>query len=222
VFGPKTMLDRRDNIEFREVSSTTKAQLSPGDVPSGARRGFVACVLVVTVIAAMGSAAAAPPTPPFISRHQIDAEVTEVDRDGGTIRLKSEAGRVVLRGVAGTEAAVKRGTPVMMELTVIPHPRPASVVPRRAEPPPLLAQGLPGSVAGIQRNVGVVALKSPAGRISVELPAGALASLHTGDAVWLEFALRPAPDVSALPGGDGSRQTKSLKTLFLMLLGRTK
>jgi len=79
-----------------------------------------------------------------------------------------------------------------------------------------------GTVADIQRSIGVVTVQSSAGRLAVELPAQALLGLHTGDRLWLELAVRPVPDVSALYGRDAARQQKSLKTLFLMLFGQSK
>ena len=178
-----------------------------------------ALVAIVSIIPIREAAAAAGPTD-FIIRQQIDAEVTSVDRDAREVRLKTDAGRFILRDVGA--AAIKQGTPVVMDVAVIRHREPSTLPRSKDGPPPLVAQRLRATVAGIERNVGVVALRSPGGRLTVEVPPDALRALRTGDPLWLDVAVRPAPEVSAFPRGEDERQKKSLKALLLMLFGRTK
>jgi hypothetical protein len=178
-----------------------------------------AIVAIVAVIAISARAAAAPPAV-FIVRQHIDAEVTSVDRNAREIRLKTDAGRFTFRDVGTT--VIEQGTRVVIDVAVIRHPQPSGLPRAQAGPPPLATQRVRASVAGIDRGVGVAALASPAGRLTVEMPPDVLRTLRTGDSLWLDVAVHLAPEVSALPRDEDSRQKKSLKAFFLMLLGRTK
>jgi hypothetical protein len=181
---------------------------------------FVAGVLVATLAAiTVGGAAAASPSP-FIIRQHIDAEVTSVDAQAREVRLRTDAGRFTLRGVA--TATITTTARIVMDVTIIRHQEPSTLPRASNDPPPLVAQRLRASVVGLDRGVGVVALSSAAGRLAVELPSTVVRTLRTGDALWLDIALRPAPDVSASPRDEDTQRKKGLKALFLMLLGRTK
>jgi hypothetical protein len=160
--------------------------------------------------------------PSFIVRRQIEAEVSEVDRHTKVLRLKTEAGRLSLNATGSAAAAVKPGDMLAVDVALIPHADPTRLPRVHDDPPPLLTQRLRGSIAGIQRTVGIVALTTRAGRLTLELPAAAMAGLRTGDPVVLELAVRRQADVSALAGSEASRSKKGFGALLLMIFGRGK
>jgi hypothetical protein len=162
------------------------------------------------------------PSPSFIVRHPVDAEVSEVDRDANVLRLKTEAGRLNLNIPAGRAAQVRRGDYLVVDIVLIHHTDTTRLPRLHDDPPPLLTQRLRGSIAGIQRTLGVVTLATPAGRLTLDLPAPAVAGLRTGNPVLLELAVRRAPDVSALAGSQSSRSKRGIGALLLMLFGRTQ
>jgi hypothetical protein len=162
------------------------------------------------------------PHPSFIVRRQIEAEVTEVDRHARILRLKTEAGRLSLNVTGAAAAAVKPGDLLAVDVALIPHSDPTRLPRVHDDPPPLLTQRLRGSVSGIQRTLGLVALTTPAGRLTLDLPAAAMAGLRTGNPVVLELAVHRQADVSALAGAEASRSKKGFGALLLMIFGRTK
>jgi hypothetical protein len=190
-------------------------------------RGWGQFIVPVTIaaLAMSGSggtaaAATAASATPFILRQQIDAEVTAVDQEANVVRLRTDAGPFTLRGVGS--AAMKGGARVVMDVAIIRHTEPAALPRSHDGTPPLVAQRVRASVAGVDRSVGVMALTSPAGRLTVELPSDTARTLRTGDRLWLDVAVRPAPDVAALPRAGDPRHEKSVKALLLMIFGRTK
>jgi hypothetical protein len=184
-----------------------------GDVDRTAAADALTIPKVVTTPAA---------SPSFIVRHPVDAEVSEVDRDANVLRLKTEAGRLNLNVPAGSAAELKRGDYLVVDVVLIHHTDTARLPRVNDDPPPLLTQRLRGSIAGIQRTLGVVTLATPAGRLTLDLPAPAVAGLRTGNLVLVELAVRRAPDVSALAGSQSSRSKRGMGALLLMLFGRTK
>ena len=184
------------------------------------RGHFFAGVVVATLAATNVSGVTAASPTAFIVRQQIHAEVTSVDSETREVRLRTDSGQFMLRGV-GT-SAIKRGAPVVMDIAIIRHQQPSALPRAEQDPPPLITQRLRASVVGLERRVGVVALSSAAGRLAVELPSTIVGTLRTGDALWLDIALRPAPDVSAFPRDEETQRKKGLKALLLMLMGRAK
>ena len=186
----------------------------------------IAALLIVLGDVALTAAAdgtqAVPKVTSFIVRHPVDAEVSEVDREANVLRLKTEAGRLTLKVPAGGAAELKRGDSLVVDVVLIHHTDTARLPRRQEDSPPLLTQQMRGSIAGIQRTLGVVTLSTPAGRLTLDLPAPAVAALRTGNPVLLELAVRRAPDVSALAGSQSSRSKKGIGALLLMLFGRTQ
>jgi hypothetical protein len=200
-------------------------------VTRGMRRsGTIAAFLVLFLGAAPSSATDGALTQPkgtnppasFIVRRQVEAEVTEVDRDAKVLRLKTEAGRLSLNATGAGAAALKRGDLLAVDVALIRHTDPTRLPRVHEDPPPLLTQRLRGSVAGIQRTLGIVALTTPAGRLTLELPSAAMAGLRTGNPVVLELAVRRQADVSAFAASEAARSKKGFGALLLMIFGRTK
>ena len=203
-------------------------------VTRGVRRSWtIAAFLVLFLGAAPSSAtdgalaqpkATNPPAshPAFIVRRQIEAEVSEVDRHAKILRLKTEAGRLSLNATAAAAAALRPGDLLVVDVALIHHTDLTRLPPVHEDPPPLLTQRLRGSIAGVQRTLGIVALTTPAGRLTLDLPAAAMAGLRTGNPVLLELAIRRQADVSAFAASEASRSKKGLGALLLMIFGRTK
>lgn len=189
------------------------------------RAAAVAAVLLFGA-ADLTVAADGTPTGPkvasFIVSHPVDAEVSEVDREANVLRLKTEAGRLNLNVPPGGAAGLKRGDSLVVDVVLIHHTDAARLPRRREDPPPLLTQQMRGSISSIQRTLGVVTLTTPAGRLTLDLPAPAVAGLRTGNTVLLELTVRRAPDVSALAGSQSSRSKKGIGALLLMIFGRTQ
>lgn len=165
--------------------------------------------------------AGSPPSgtrPSFIAHHQVEAEVSRVDRDAGVLLLKTAAGP--LRLDAGRAAtALRKGDRVLIDLTLIRHSDPARVPRDERGPRPLLVQRLAAEVMSIQRGLGVVALKTPVGRLDVDLPLAAIAGLRTGDRLPLELAIHAEPAGAALPRMDGRRKG-GLAAFLYLIFGR--
>ena len=196
------------------------------------RSGAVGTLFVLLVAAGPSSAADAVPPKPiqgapspsrlsFIVSRQVEAEVSEVDSAARLLRLKTETGRLSLDTTGAPAVALKRGDFVVVDMVLIRHADPPRLARPHEEPPPLLTQRLGGSIAAMNRNLGIVTVTSPAGRLTLELPSAAMADLHTGNPVGIELAVR-RPDASASPGSGASRPKKGLGALMLMLFGRTK
>ncbi len=185
------------------------------------RGGILAGLLTLSNTGA--SVAAERPVAPssFVLRQRFEAEVREVDRDAGVLRLKTEAGPLRLHAPAATTTALRKGDSVVVDVALIRHSAPAGLPRRHEDPPPLLTQQLRASIIGIQRTVEVVALNTPAGRLTLAVPSKAIASLHTGDSVLLELTVRPEPEPSALPAPEAQRRS-GLAGLLYMLFGRGK
>ena len=183
--------------------------------------GVMAALLMLSGI---GASAAADHTArtSFVARHQFEAEVSEVDRAVDVLRLKTEAGRLTLRAPDAAAPALRKGDRVVVDVAVIRHPDPAALSRRQEDPPPLLTQRLRASIISIQRTVGVVALNTPAGRLTLDLPSAAVAGLRTGDPLVLELAVRLEQDVAALPAKDTPGRKSGLAALLFMLFGRPK
>jgi len=171
-----------------------------------------------------GARASSPRVAPpfFIVRQHLLATVSEVDRTTHVVRLKTDAGRLTLHAPSAAIETLGKGDSVVVDVTLIRHVDPARLTRRQEDPPPLLTQRLPASVAGIQRAVEAVALNTPAGRLTVGVPADAIASLHTGDALSLELVVRPEPQVAALPATGAARRDSGLAGLLLFIFGRSK
>jgi hypothetical protein len=160
--------------------------------------------------------------PSFIVRQQLEAEVREVDATVGVLSLKTEAGRLRLRNASGAAMALRKGDPVALDIGLIRHPDPAGL-PRRAETPlPLMAQRLPATISSIQRTVEVIVVNTSAGEVTLPAPSEAIKGLHTGDSVWLELAVRPERDPSALASAEPRRRSNSFTSLLFMLFGSGK
>jgi len=157
----------------------------------------------------------------FIVRQHVQATVSEVDRATDVVRLKTDAGRLMLHAPATATAGLDKGDSVIVDVTLIRHADPARLPRRQEDPLTLFTQRLSGSVTSIQRSVEAVALTTPAGRLTVGVPADAIASLHTGDALWLELSVRPEPQVAALPS-TGARRDSGLARLLFIIFGRGK
>ena len=160
--------------------------------------------------------------PSFIVRQHVHATVSEVDLATDVVRLKTDAGRLTLHVPGVPTAALEKGDSVVVDVTLIRHADPERLPRRQEDPPPLLTQRLPASVAGIQRTVEAVALNTPAGRLTVGVPADAMANLRTGDGLWLELAVRLEPQVAALPGAGAARRDGGLAGLLFFIFGRGK
>jgi hypothetical protein len=160
--------------------------------------------------------------PSFIVRQHVRATVSEVDLTTDVVRLKTDAGRLTLHVPGVPSAALEKGDSVVVDVTLIRHADPVRLPRRQEDPPPLLTQRLPASVAGIQRTVEAVALNTPAGRLTVGVPADAIAGLRTGDGLWLELAVRLEPQVAALPGAGAARRDGGLAGLLFFIFGRGK
>ena len=210
----------------------TSGWLRPSRAPHQRLGSATVGMLMLLVAAAPSSAAdegrvkptysaGSPSRLSFIARQQVEAEVSEVDAASQILRLKTESGRLSLDSTGGPAVALKRGDFVVVDLVLIRHADPRRLPRAHDEPAPLLTQRLHGSVAAVNRTLGVVSVTSPAGRLNLELPSAAMADLRTGTPVGIELAVR-RPDVSASPGSGASQPRKGFGALMLMLFGRTK
>ena len=214
-------------------SATTPLVTSSASITRAIRRsGTIGTLFVLFVGAGPTSAADGVPTKPtyadrstsrlsFIVRQQVEAEVSEVDAGRRLLRLKTATGRLSLDTTGAPAVALKRGEFVVVDMALIRHPDPPRLPHPPEDPDALLTQRLRGSIAAINRTLGIVAVTTPAGRLSLELPSAAMAGLHTGNPVGIHLAVRPL-DVSASPSSEASRSKKGLGALMLMLFGRTK
>jgi hypothetical protein len=170
-----------------------------------------------------GATASSPRAAPssFVVRQRFEAEVSEVDRTARVLRLKTEAGPLRLQDPDGATTALRKGDSVVVDVALIRHSAPAGLPRRQEDPPPLLTQQLRASITGIHRTVEVVALNTPAGRLTLAVPSKAIAGLHTGDSVLLELTVRPETEPSALPATEAQRRS-GLAGLLYMLFGRGK
>jgi hypothetical protein len=155
----------------------------------------------------------------FIVRQQLDAEVRDVD--GSVLVLKTKAGRLRLHGV-DPALTLKKGDSVALDIALIRHVDPAGLPRRDEAPSPLLAQRLRASISSIQRTVEMVALNTSAGGLMLAVPADAIGGLRTGDSLWLELAVRPERDPSALPSRESRRRNNGFTGLLFMLFGGSK
>ena len=191
------------------------------------RRGLTILSALLSTVALLGPGTAAADVPAdtkrsFIFRQQFEAEVSEFDTAGKKLRLKTGAGRLTLDGGETPTTAFKKGEWVMVDVALIRHADPAKLPRSNEAPRAELTQHLRASIIGIQRSLGVVTLNTPAGRLALELPSAAVASLRTGDSVLLELRVVAEPDVSAFPATRSDRTKKGFGALLLMILGHDK
>jgi len=184
----------------------------------------VAAILVV--VAASGVAAAPDrsdrPARAFITRHQLEAEISEVDEAARVLRLKTNAGRLTLQAARSDTAKFRRGDHVVLDVAIIRHPDPSTLPRLREDPAPLLARRVRGSISSIQRGVGVVWVTTSAGRLALDLPSAAIKSLHAGEELTLDLALRPESEAAALARQNASGRKGGLAGLLFMIFGRPK
>jgi len=140
----------------------------------------------------------------------VDAEVSKVE--AGALFLKTDAGRLKVDVSDHALPVLKTGERVGLGVTVIRHPDPAAL-PREDGSHSLPLQRLFAVISAIQRDTGVISLTCPAGRLKVALPEAAIAGLHTGEQLSVEFSLASDPDVAALAG-----QSRKSRVGFAALL----
>ena len=182
---------------------------------------FVVLLMLSDVGASVAAETATLAPPSFVVGQRFEAEVVEVDRTAGVLRLKTEAGPLRLSAPDAATGGLRKGDSVVVDVALIRYAVPAELPRRRAEPPPLLTQQLRASVTGIQRTVEVVALNTTAGRLTLAVPSRVIASLHTGESLLLELTVRPEPAPSALAADEAQRRG-GLAGLLYMLFGRGK
>jgi hypothetical protein len=191
-------------------------------------RPRLAVTIAITALVISTSEAAGPARPPaatspgapassFIVHRQLDAAVSQVDRDGGVIRLKTDAGRLTLQAPAGTMGLLRKGDSVILDVAVVRHPDPDRIPRDKVADRPLLVRRLPAEVSAVQRSVGVVALKTSAGRLNVTLPRAAVDSVRTGDRLSVELTLLRDSAVAAMPRGEGGERRAGLAAFLLRL-----
>jgi hypothetical protein len=161
------------------------------------------------------------PARTFITRHQLSAEVSEVDAEAQALRLKTDAGRLTFHVAHGETLRLRRGDHVVVDVAIIRHPDPTTLPRLREDPAPLLARRVRGSITSIQRSVGVVWVTTSAGRLALDLPPAAIQSLHTGEELTLDLALRSESDAAALARQNANRKG-GLAGLLFMIFGRPK
>ena len=149
-------------------------------------------------------------SPTFLVYRVVDAEVSRVET--GALFLKTDAGRLKVNVSDQALPVLKTGERVALGVTVIRHPDPAAL-PREDGSRSRPLQRLLAVISAIQRDTGVISLSCPAGRLKVALPEAAIAGLHTGDPLSIEFSLSSNPDVAALAG-----QSRSSRVGFAALL----
>ena len=177
-----------------------------------------------TFLDGAGSGAAGgtiPGSPSFVVGQRFEAQVIHVDRAAGILRLKTEAGPLRLSAPEAATAPLKKGDAVVVDVALIRHPAPAGLARRHEEPPPLLTQRLRASITGIHRSVELVALTTAAGRLTLAVPANAIASLHTGDVLLLDLTVRVESEPAALPAME-AHPRGGLAGLLYMIFGRGK
>jgi hypothetical protein len=187
---------------------------------AGSRARVIAALLVLLTGAGASLASGAPGS--FMGRGQVDAEVSEWNRESKVLRLKTQAGRLSLHATAASAAALRKGDFVVIDLTVVSHGAPMKRPPPQEDPPFLLTQRLDAVISGIERTLGIIALTSTAGRRTFELPVRAIAGARTGDPVVVDLVVRNESDVSSLADVQAARSKKGLGALLLMLFGRTR
>lgn len=177
---------------------------------------------VSTLLFAPGEAAGPAPaqSAAFILRHQVDATVSRVDRDAGVLLLKTDAGRLTLDAPAGAVSALQKGDALVLDIAVLRHPDPARIPRDKGSDHPLLVRTLVADVAGVDRTVGLVALKTSAGALNVELPRTAIADIRTGDRLSVELTVLRESDAAAMPRVQGAERRAGLAALLLRLFGR--
>jgi hypothetical protein len=187
----------------------------------------VAAITLASLLGSAPCAAAGPPAragaagPPFIVHRQVEAEVSQVDRAAGVLLLKTDAGRLKLQAPADAGGILRKGDRVLVHVTVVRHPDPARI-PRSAPPPgALLVRRLAAEVVAIQRSLGIVALRTPAGRLNVDLPSAAIVGLGAGARLPLELALVRDTEGAALARMEKRNGRAGLAALLLGIFGRT-
>jgi hypothetical protein len=154
--------------------------------------------------------------PIFIAYRLVDAEVSNVH--GSTLFLKTSAGRLKIDVSGPAVPVLKTGDHVALGVTVIRHPAPASL-PRDDELRSRPLQRLPAVIAAVQRDTGVVSLRCHAGLLNVALPEAAIAGLHTGDRLAIEFSFPSTSEVAALAGQPHNNRV-GLAALLFAIFGR--
>jgi hypothetical protein len=179
-------------------------------------------LVLVTVIGTGAVSVLGASGPPFIARRQLDAAVSQVDRDAGVLLLKTSAGRLTLAVPADALRLVRKGDWVVLDIALLRHPDAARLPRDQEAKQPLLVQRLSAEVMSVQRSLGVVALKTSAGRLDVDLPEAATAGLHTGDRFPLELSVLLESEASALPRPETQTQRDRLGALLLSIFGARK
>lgn len=154
--------------------------------------------------------------PTFIAYRLVDAEVSNVQ--GGTLFLKTSAGRLKIDVSGPVVPVLKTGDHVALGVTVIQHPAPASL-PRDDELRSRPLQRLPAVITALKRDTGVVWLSCHAGLLNVALPEAAIAGLHTGDRLAVELSFPSTSEVAALAGQPHNNRA-GLAALLFAIFGR--
>ena len=141
--------------------------------------------------------AQAPIGPAFVAYQVVDAEVSKVE--GGTLLLKTDAGRLKLDVAGQAVPDLKKAAKVALGVTLIRHPDPAAL-PRDDRSRSGTVERVQAVITSIQRDNGIVSLNCPAGRLNVSLPEAVIATLHTGDRLTVELSLPSDSDAAALAG----------------------
>jgi hypothetical protein len=197
----------------------------------GVARGFpvlrsvagehLAVAILSALIAGLPSSAAAHEErsgPFFVAHRLVDGEVSKIE--AGSLFLKTAAGRLKLDVAGQGIHEFKKRERVLLDVTIIRHPDPASL-PRGPESQNQLAvQRLRADVTAIQRAIGVVSLNSRAGRLNIDLPAEAIARLQTGDQLTLELGIAQDTGAAALAGSPTRTGRTGLAALLFAIIGR--
>jgi hypothetical protein len=180
-------------------------------------------VLVLLIV--IGASEAAGPgasDPSVIVRRQLDAAVSRVDFDAGVLLLKTDVGRLTLAAPVDATRLVRKGDWVVLDVALLRHLDPAGLPRDEGAHQPLLVRRLTAEVMSVQRGIGIVALKTSAGRINVDLPPAAIAGLRTGDRLLLELAVRREVDVAALPRMETQTRRDRLAVLLLSIFSAAR
>jgi hypothetical protein len=155
--------------------------------------------------------------PFFIAHRLVDGEVSKIE--GSSLFLKTAAGRLKLDVPGQAIREFKKRERVLLDVTVIRHPDPASLRRGPESQDQLPVQRLPAIVTAIQRAIGVVSLNTRAGRLNIDLPADAIAGLQTGDDLTLELGIAQDTGVAALAGSPTRPGRRGLAALLFAIIG---
>jgi hypothetical protein len=175
-------------------------------------------VVTLTIASPISTATASDPSkpaaPPFLVHLQLDAEVSRVNRDTGVLLLRTDAGRLTLDAAGRATDVLNDGDRVVLDITAMRHADPAPIPPGDRARAPLLVRRLPAHVTAVQRAIGTVSLKTPAGRLDVDLPPAVVTDLRTGDQLALAVTVLQDVDAAALPRLESERRAGVLRFLL--------